>query len=143
MYLPLNQSLDVESSLRMGEVKSKNDASLWEDVFLKGFGYKISHQLLLPDYDNTYFFIVHQGKEPVGTVVLHACSPNIIGIHSMSILPDMRRQGYAKQIMQILLSQSVKQGYRFATLQASTMGRGLYEKLGFTEHFTMKNYTLK
>ncbi|WKN40846.1 GNAT family N-acetyltransferase [Tunicatimonas pelagia] len=143
MYLALSDLLKVDTFLHLEEVKSKDSALLWEDVFLRGFDYKISHRLLLPDYESTHFFIAYQEQVPVGTAVLHAKNNQVMGVHSMSILPEMRRQGYAEQIMRILLNKSISQGYTWVTLQASAMGKGLYEKLGFKEQFIMKNYILK
>lgn len=59
----------------------------------------------------------------------------------MGVIPAMRRKGLAEQMMRRILNQSLAQGFRYAMLQASAMGKGLYQKLGFTEQFVLKNYT--
>ena len=61
----------------------------------------------------------------------------------MGVIPEMRRKGFAEQMMVNLLHWSTEQQFTYATLQASAMGKGLYLKLGFEEQFTMKNYSLR
>ena len=57
----------------------------------------------------------------------------------VDILPDHRRQGIASALMQMLLEKAKALRLDTVTLSASEMGRGIYEKLGFTvkeSHFT-------
>ena len=44
--------------------------------------------------------------------------------------------------MEFVLTRAVYLEAAYVTLQASAMGKGLYDKLGFTEDFTIKNYVL-
>lgn len=55
----------------------------------------------------------------------------------------MRGNGYATQIMHHLLNKGLEQGCNLATLQASKMAKSMYEKMGFTTEFKMRNYKLK
>ena len=41
------------------------------------------------------------------------------------------------------LIEAKKLGYRIATLHASKLGLGIYEKLGFKEYCTLSRYMLK
>ena len=144
MVLPLSQPLEQADTLRLERVTDEPMARRWEDIFRRAFGYHISYRLLLPHYETTHFWTAyHRDGEPVGTAVLHHTDDRVMGIHSMSILPEMRRKGLAEQMMRQLLNQSLRRGFGYATLQASEMGRGLYQKLGFDEQFVMKNYALK
>lgn len=144
MVLPLTQLLEQDSTLHLEQVVDEQTAHQWESLFQHGFGYHISYRLLLPHYESTSFWTAyHRNNEPAGTAVLHHTDDKIIGIHSMSIIPEMRRKGLAEQMMRHLLNQSLTQGFQYATLQASAMGKGLYLKLGFKEQFVMKNYALK
>lgn len=142
MSLKLTQSYDGPQKLRLKKVSTEEDARLWETLFQQAFGYIISHKLLLQPFESTDFMIVIRDEMPVGSVVLHHTSGNVMGIHAMGIIPEMRKQGLAEQLMKIILNNSLEQGFRFATLQASAMGKGLYAKLGFEEQFVMKNYSL-
>jgi len=58
------------------------------------------------------------------------------------IIPEQRRKGFAEQMMVNILSQSAEQGFKYSTLQASELGKGLYLKLGFKEQFIIKSYSL-
>ncbi len=73
---------------------------------------------------------------------MHNFPQTIIGIHSMGIIPEMRGKGFAEQMMRTILNQAVEQGFERATLQASSMGKGLYLKLDFEQQFAMSNYGL-
>ena len=144
MVLTLSQSMGQPDTLHLERVAGESAARQWEDLFQRAFGYHISYRLLLPHYAGTSFWTAYrQPHEPVGTAVLHHSDDKVIGVHSMSILPEMRRKGLAEQMMQHLLNQSSTQGFEYVTLQASDMGKGLYLKLGFQEQFVMKNYSLK
>ncbi|MBL6449404.1 GNAT family N-acetyltransferase [Fulvivirga sp. 29W222] len=142
MSLKLTQSYDAPQNLELKKVRNGKEAQLWEKLFQQAFGYQISHKLLQQDYESTDFIIAYHNESPVGTAVLHHPSGDIIGIHAMGIIPEARRQGYAEQLMKIILNHSIEHGFKFATLQASAMGKGIYIRLGFEEQFLMKNYTL-
>jgi GNAT superfamily N-acetyltransferase len=47
------------------------------------------------------------------------------------VQPDYRRQGLARRLMEEILGWSREQGVERVSLHASTMGRPLYESLGF------------
>ena len=143
MVLSLSQPMEQSDTLHLEQVAGESAARQWEDLFQRAFGYHISYRLLLPHYDDTSFWTAYrQPHEPVGTAVLHHTDDQVMGVHSMSILPEMRKKGLAEQMMRHLLNQSLTQGFEYVTLQASDMGKGLYLKLGFQEQFVMKNYSL-
>ena len=143
MSLKLTQSYEKIEPLRLEIVTSKESAILWEELFLQAFNYRISHKLLLPGHEDIDYLIAYHKNEPIGTGIFHYSGDAVVGIHSMGIIPEMRRKGFAKQMMINMLSQSSKRGFKYATLQASDMGKGLYLKLGFEEQFIIKNYALR
>ena len=114
----------------------------WEALFEQAFGYRISPKLLLPNYENGGFFTAYSQGSPIGTCLLHTSGKEVVGIHAVGILPERRSQGLAQQLMHLVLNQSLEQGFAYATLQASTMGKGLYVKLGFQADFLLINYAL-
>ena len=142
MVLPLSQPLEQSDTLRIERVTDEPIARGWEAIFQRAFGYHISYRLLLPAYEKTSFWMAYYQDKPVGTAILHHTDERVMGVHGMSVLPKMRRKGLAEQMMRQLLNQSLDRGFQYATLQASAMGKGLYQKLGFQEQFVMKNYTL-
>ncbi|MEM1134739.1 MAG: GNAT family N-acetyltransferase [Bacteroidota bacterium] len=143
MGLAFDQTYKESSILQIEKVYEDEQALLWGNLFKEAFGYKISHNLLLPNYEHIDFFLVFHEEEPVGTIILHNTNNTVIGIHAMGIIPSMRRKGFAEQLMKQMLNLSMAKGFKYAVLQASSMGKGLYQKLGFQEQFIMKNYSLK
>lgn len=143
MVMDLKKTVSVDQDIRMKAVDTQSDARLWEALFQQAFGYSIHHSLLLLQLKGIQFFIAYQEDSPIGTVVLSHENEEVIGVHSMGIVPAMRRKGFAEQLMHKILQQSVAKGFGYATLQASSLGKGLYLKLGFEEQFTLKNYSLK
>ena len=53
----------------------------------------------------------------------------VLGVYTE---PDYRGQGLATQIMTLILAEAKRLALDTVTLSASDMGRGIYEKLGFT-----------
>jgi len=142
MSLQITQPYEVTETVSLERVSTRAMALLWETVFRQAFGYKISHELLLPDYEDIRFLLAFHTGKPIGTVLLHNFPKTIMGIHSMGIIPEMRGKGFAEQMMRAILNQAVEQGFERATLQASSMGKGLYLKLDFEQQFVMSNYGL-
>lgn len=142
MVLDLSKEVFTPSGLKLQKVKDKDTAQLWESLFKKAFNYKIHHELILKSCDQIDYLIAHDKTSPVGTALTFATGKEVVGIHSMGIIPEMRRKGYAEKMMHSMLHEAVNKGYGYATLQASAMGKGLYEKLGFEEQFSMGNYAL-
>ncbi|WP_034044917.1 GNAT family N-acetyltransferase [Wocania ichthyoenteri] len=128
-------------TLSLKKVSTEKDAKLWSILFSKSFGYFTNPVLLTKSQKNTDYYIAYHQNEAVGTGILHTTN-NVTGIHSVGIVPEQRRKGYAEQIMKLLINKSIKINSDYITLQSSDMGKGLYLKLGFEEQFTIKNYAL-
>lgn len=47
--------------------------------------------------------------------------------------PDYRRRGIAYQTLQLLVDEAKKKEIKFISLEATEMGRPLYEKYGFVQ----------
>ena len=54
-------------------------------------------------------------------------------ITSMYVKKEFRKKGIATTMLQQLIDNAKKKGYLIIMLNASEMGKGLYEKIGFTE----------
>ncbi len=68
--------------------------------------------------------------EPVATGV-GVCSENHVGIFSVATLPTHRRHGYGAAITARAVRDGLDQGARWAWLQSTADGYGIYQKLGF------------
>jgi GNAT superfamily N-acetyltransferase len=55
----------------------------------------------------------------------------LVYVHSVYTVPEYRRQGLARRLLNAMIDYCRDNGWPRLTLHASDMGRGLYEDLGF------------
>lgn len=142
MSLKLSKKVKISKQLKFKLVTNINDSQKWSQSFYKSFGYIISEETINKSYHHINYYLIYDQENIIGTVISHQTN-STIGIHSLGILPNMRGNGYATQIMHQLLNNGLEQGCNLATLQASKMAKSMYEKMGFTTEFIMRNYKLK
>lgn len=142
MSLKIKQSYKENNHFKIIKVSNIKETIVWSELFEKSFGYFINPILLQKTLNSIDYYIAYHKKELVGTGILYR-TENVSGIHSVGIIPNQRRKGYAELIMKLLINQSVKYKSEYVMLQASNMGLGLYLKLGFKENFRIKNYALQ
>ncbi|PKB44491.1 acetyltransferase (GNAT) family protein [Cellulophaga sp. RHA19] len=141
MFLKVNKSFVINNNVKIKQVTSINDTKLWSTIFAKSFGYKISPITIQETLKNIIYYIAYKDGVAVGTAMLYKTN-NVMGIHSVGIPPEMRRKGFAESIMKLLINKSIEYKVEYITLQASSMGKNLYLKLGFKDQFVIKNYIL-
>lgn len=142
MSLKLTQKVTISKPLKFHLVTNASEAKDWSQTFQKAFGYHISEQTLKKTYHQINYYLIYDQDELVGTVIVHQ-TQKTLGIHSLGIVPTMRGKAYATQIMYNLINKGIEQKCHLATLQASQMAKSMYEKMGFTTQFIMRNYKLK
>lgn len=142
MSLKLLEKAETSKGLRLQLVTNSDLSKEWSQTFLEAFGYKISEETVNKTYHTINYYLIYGNEGIVGTVVCHQTQATI-GIHSLGILLNMRGKGYATEIMYNLINKGIDQGCNLATLQASKMAKSMYEKMGFTTEFIMRNYKLK
>lgn len=142
MYLKPRKILEERSNFHLKKVSHEAQAILWADLFKQAFNYVISPLSILKNKEIFSYYIAYHNEKAVGTG-LSNITHNTMGIHSIGIPPQMRRNGFAEAIMKALINLAIKDHTPFVTLQASQMGKGLYLKLGFQEQFSIKNYRLQ
>ena len=141
MYLSLQDGFDPVNDVRLELAEGEKYAEVWADLFEEAFKYRIEPRCIQNDKQTQFYLISYDGRH-VGTINLHADNEHIVGVHSMGIIPAARQKGLGIKVMISILNQAISENYRYVTLQASDMGLGLYEKLGFKRQFLMKNYQL-
>jgi predicted GNAT family acetyltransferase len=141
MSLQLTERPVPEKRLHLIRVKNEAQAKQWVDTFAVPFGYRIHEDIVSHSCDKTDFYLVFLENALVGTALLHM-QDGIAGIHSVGILPEVRRQGYAEEIMKLLINIAMDYNASHCILQASAMGKGIYTRLGFTEDFLFSHYKL-
>lgn len=140
MYLPLNSAINYEPQYKI-TLARPDDAATWGHIFSEAFNYVIPTPIIeqliqLPDF---HFYLVYHENTPIGTGVLHV-TDNIAGIHAVGTLPTMRKKGIGKEMMLYILKEAKEMQLEYVTLQASDLGKSVYLKLGFMEHFVQRNY---
>ncbi|WP_257666886.1 GNAT family N-acetyltransferase [Parapedobacter tibetensis] len=141
MALKLNQLFPLKNNITIKSVSTPVEEKIWAGIYPESFGYRISRDILANTRKEITYYLIYGETEPIGTAMAYS-NNTVYGIHGVGVIPRMRRKGFAEEIMKMLLNQSFNLGYDYACLQASAMGKGLYEKLGFEEQFAMKNYIL-
>jgi GNAT superfamily N-acetyltransferase len=138
LHEPFTQTIQLEHK----RVSDHVTAKLWSDLFKQAFGYYINEEILMRTYKEIEYYIAYYEAQPIGTAILYNTG-NISGIHSVGVIPEMRRKGFADDMMAFILNRAIASHAAYATLQASAMGKGLYLKLGFKEEFIIRNYFFK
>ena len=87
---------------------------------------------LMSEHDDCYFYGYKENEALIGTTLLYTRNGNA-GLHEVSVLQEYRRRGIAAVLVRHALQQAASDGAAFATLQASPLGKPLYETLGFRE----------
>jgi GNAT superfamily N-acetyltransferase len=142
MSLQLHEPFALKSNLHFKPVTTEADAITWVTLFQQAFNYRINHRILMSTLNKAHYFVAYHENQAAGTAILYITG-NIAGIHAVGVIPDMRRKGFADEIMKFILNKSIELNAAWATLQASKMGKDLYLKLGFKDEFLIKNYLLR
>lgn len=140
MSITLQEFSQNTTNIQISKVNNRASAAEWSQLFQAAFDYRIDTETVVLTMESiTYLIATIQGK-PVGTAVLFKDNPDVIGIHSMGIIPEHRRKGYAEGLLHQVLNRGRRSGAKYGVLQASAMGKTLYQKTGFKEDFILRNY---
>ncbi len=142
MSLKLSTPFEQLGRISLETVTSSEQAKIWAELYPQSFGYIISAEILEKANNTIQFYLVRKKGQAIGTAMVLE-SNGVVGIHGVGIIPDFRKQGYAEEVMAVLLNNAIAKNIKLATLQSSAMGKNIYKKLGFTEDFLMINYRLK
>lgn len=66
-----------------------------------------------------------------------------LGFYFVATHPEHRGLGLATRLMAAALADARERGLATASLQASAMGRPVYERLGFSPHFKLEMHELR
>lgn len=84
-------------------------------------------------------FLARLDGVPVGTAAL-ILGGGAAGLYSIATLAEYRRQGIGAHLTLAALREARQRGYRIGVLEASAMGRPVYERLGFRQYATHDAY---
>ncbi len=122
-------------------VTSPDEISVWAEVASQAFGYEIDATVVgriaaVPDVE---LLLAREGGQAVATALTFQTG-DTIGIHQVGVPKEHRGKGLARMIMDHTMARCAASSSRYATLQASAAGAGIYRGLGFQEQFTITNY---
>ncbi|MEN2413262.1 GNAT family N-acetyltransferase [Flavobacterium mesophilum] len=141
MALKLSEKFPVQNNLTFKRVLNEQDAKTWSDIYPLSFSYVVSKETLVHNYENSKFYLVHFEGKPIGTLNLFQTGKTM-GIHGVGVIPEMRKKGFAEEIMKFALNEAIDADCEYAQLQASALGKGIYTRLGFEDLFVITNYFL-
>jgi ketosteroid isomerase-like protein len=75
-------------------------------------------------------FVGYVESQPVAAAAVYL-THNVAGIGWVGTVPDQRGHGYAEAVTWAAIREGFRRGAAFANLQASPMGRPIYERMGF------------
>jgi GNAT superfamily N-acetyltransferase len=125
----------------VARIKGVREITAWTEVCSKAFGYAIDEAVVqrLAGVPGLQLFLASVDGVPAATA-LTLQTGDTIGIHQVGVPPAFRGTGLAKRIMAHVMALCVGSGARYATLQASAAGEGIYRKMGFEALFPIHTY---
>lgn len=148
MFLPLidDEGLNLlipkpEKKLIIKRISSAQDITLWVDIVSQAFTYELDRKVienLINDQDMQILLAFYH-EQAVASAILYK-TEDVVGVHQVGVAPRFQGKGLARSLMQILMSRSQAWQAKHIVLQASQVGKPLYESLGFISQFEIKNY---
>lgn len=86
-------------------------------------------------------FVAYDGGKPIGKLFLNLSElPGRASVYGMSVLPVARGRGLATTMMNLALQRAKSTGAAKMVLHASSMAKGLYQRMGFNERCQLLVY---
>jgi GNAT superfamily N-acetyltransferase len=130
----IEPALEATPALQIREL-APHEAELHASIAAVGFGEAADHftRLLPPAVlavDGLRAYVGELGGEPV-TTAIGVTLDDYVGVFNVATPPEHRRRGYGAAITARVVSDGLAAGARWAWLQSSPAGYGIYEELGF------------
>jgi len=145
MYLTLSSdakhSPRTHPGFKVRPVNTCEDIKMWADIGSEAFGYQIDLSVIqrLVDDEEIQLLIGWDNGQAIACGLLYKTG-DIIGVHQVGVKLAFQGKGFAKCFMlDIIVACSKWQG-KHVVLQASQVGKPLYEKLGFKSQFLIQNF---
>lgn len=145
-HLPHDGALP--EGLEVRRVASREGLARWAEVYAKGFpmdrAVAAAHEAIFanlgfgPDTGWRHYLGLYQGK-PVATSSCYL-GAGVAGLYYVSTLPEARGRGIGRAMVVTPLAAARRTGYRVGVLQATVMGRPLYQRLGFRDCIAFPQY---
>ena len=126
----LSQPEDTQNPIEGWKtIHEEQELQLFTEVASASFGYQIDFQSIYSASLNSHVqFWLHEQAKACGILFIEN---GVAGIHMLGVKSEARRLGIAKNLMLALHHRAYILGAQLITLQASPMGKPLYQKLGY------------
>jgi GNAT superfamily N-acetyltransferase len=146
------ERLNESGSMPAGsEIKIVNDAKSvhdWAGVAVRGYGAPpdwLEHAIEFLDglgFDRPFrTYLAYWNGQPVSTAGVFF-GEQVAGIYNVATVPEARGQGFGAAVTLAPLLDARRMGYRFGTLQSSSMGLSVYKRLGFEQDSNLGSFFL-
>jgi ribosomal protein S18 acetylase RimI-like enzyme len=146
MYLPLQDAIEspqVHPEFQVKAVSTAQEITKWVDISSEAFAYSIDRSVIekLLNEQDIQLLIGWKNDLAIASALLYKTG-DIIGVHQLGIKQDFQGKGFARCLMLEIIRLCYLWQGRYLVLQASQAGKPLYDSLGFTEQFLIKNYQI-
>lgn len=146
LLLELPQGVEEKPGFTVRHIKDRTGLAHFQEAAVEGFSlpegsgpFILTEQILnLPDCD---MFVGYYHGQPACTSMLVRTGP-VAGIYWVSTLAEYRNRGFGEAVTRYAIYYGRLRGCEFASLQASNMGRPIYEKIGFDNSYQYLVYAL-
>ena len=136
------EAVRVPDGFAIQRVETQAELDSWVHVLGGGFGegpvearwVGDMYACLGLDHPEWHHFLGTFEGKPVSTATM-LYGAGVAGLYFIYTDPDYRRRGIGAAMTVVPLKQAADDGYKAAVLGASTMGRPVYERLGFREYY--------
>lgn len=141
---PIEQS-DAASPLEIRVCRDADDLAAFRDVMAACFGFTDEQATSffssgVPDTPGCELYIGRKDGQAVACSSLMVTG-RLAGVQIVGCLPDERRKGFGEAMTWKALERGRELGCDIAGLQASDMGRPIYERMGFRFVTNFKTFT--
>jgi hypothetical protein len=142
--MELQDKNTFQKDLTIKKVSTAEELAHFQEVAEKSYSlppgvgsFAINDRILrLPDVE---MFIGYTGDEPASISMLFQTGP-VAGIYWVGTLEKFRNRGFGKEITAAPLVAGKNRGCSFASLQASDLGKPVYEKMGFDNPYNYRSF---
>lgn len=141
-------AIEARTDIRIEQAKNDGDIDIIRSINSRAYEslglpaaqgealYGVTERILSPE---TMHFIAYLEGSPVATVMI-LFTRNVACIGWVGTVASARGQGVASHMVKTVSNKCFDEGARLVHLQASTMGRSIYEKMGYQTFDRWKLY---
>ncbi|MBN2276067.1 MAG: GNAT family N-acetyltransferase [Bacteroidales bacterium] len=147
MAIPLYDDLKImavdDKNIAIRKIEDKREIDTWTGMVEKVLfnGKRLDRQALqtLAYSQGGALYTGFLNGMAAGTLLSWSAG-QVTGFYMITTLPEFRKKGIARQMMQTALRDASSAGCRYAVLESTQMGLSLYQRAGFKEYCSFSIY---